>query len=427
MTEMTTNHSEWWLRGNFYSLYIDRFAGDITGLINRLDYFTALGIDCIHILPHYPSPLGDGGYDITDHTGVRSELGTVEDFKQLCEAAHSQGIRIMVDLVPNHVSEEHPWFVEARQSKKNSKRDFFLWSETGSEYSAAPNVFPDFKDSNWLPNQATSDFYYATFKPCQPDLNWSNPEVLKAMLEVVDTLVAQGADGFRLDAIMNLVEKEGTNSVGIPETHARIRDIRQHLDTHHPGVILLGEVIGTTDYSRAYFGSSNECHLSYNFELMNEMLYALKCGDKSNRLRTVLEAVRTLPPHASWMAFLRNHDSVSLGILDEDRESELLDSLDPEREFMFSHGKETVQRLPNLLGKDESLLREAFLMLYAVPSATMMYYGDELGMSNAPLPLGEDDMRFVVRGQFDWEEAEKQMNDPDSLFTFVKECIRKRR
>lgn len=424
---MVTKQNEWWLRGNFYSLYIDKFAGNIPTLIDHLDYFTTLGIDCLHILPHYPSPLCDGGYDITDHSGVRPDLGTVDDFKRLCDEAHARGMKIMVDLVLNHISIEHPWFIEARQSKENPKRDFFLWSETGEGYTTAPNVFPDFKEDNWLPNEATGDFYYATFKPCQPDLNWSNLNVLTAMLEVVDALVAQGVDGFRLDAIMNLVEQEGTNSVGIPETHARIRDIRQHLDTHHPEVILLGEVIGTSNYSRTYFGNSNECHLSYNFELMNEMLYALRCEGKPDRLRAVFEAARTVPPHASWMTFLRNHDSLSLHILDKARETELLDAFDAERKFMFSDGKETVQRLYNLLGKDESLLRDAFAMLYAIPSATMMYYGDEIGMENTALPPGEDDMRAVIRGKFDWAEAERQMSNPDSLYNFVRSCIKKRK
>jgi len=425
--EPSESNDEWWLRGNFYSLYIDKFAGDIPTLTSRLDYFTVLGIDCLHILPHYPSPLRDGGYDITDHTGVRAELGTVEDFRLLCAGAHGRGIKVIVDLVLNHVSEDHPWFVEARQSRENTKRDFFLWSDTATEYRDAPNVFPDFKKSNWLPNEQTGDYYYATFKPSQPDLNWNNPAVLRAMLEVVDQLAAQGVDGFRLDAIMNLVEQDNTTSVGIPETHTCIRDIRAHLDTYHPGVILLGEVIGTTEYSRNYFGKSDECHLSYNFELMIEILYSLRCGDKINRLQSVVEAARILPPHASWLTFLRNHDSVSLHILDKARETELLDTFDKDRRFMFSNNTETVQRLYNLMNKDEALVREAFLMLYALPTATVMYYGDELGMQNdSPMPR-EDDMRMVVRGQFDWAEAERQMANQDSLFNFVKKCIANRK
>lgn len=414
---------EWWLRGSFYSLYIDKFAGDIPGLTDRLDYFTKLGVDCLHLLPHYPSPMCDGGYDITDHTAVRRELGTTEDFVRLCTAAHEQGLKVMVDLVLNHTSDQHPWFVEARSSKDNPKRDWFLWSETGTEFAEVRMIFPQFKDSNWIWNDATQDYYYVTFKPCQPELNWSNPEVKQAMCEVIDTLASYGVDGFRLDAIMNLVEQDETESVGLPETHARIRELRTHLENNHPGVILLGEVIGTTRYSRSYFGSGNECHLSYNFELMAEMLYALRLGGSRERLKTVVEAARSLPPHASWMAFLRNHDSLTLSAIDDARAAELLAAVDPDQTYSFANGAETCQRLYSLLNNDESLVREAFSMLYALPSATVLYYGDEIGMPNVPLPAGDDDMRQVVRAPFDWEEADRQMNDQDSLWHHVRQCL----
>jgi len=416
----------WWLRANFYSLYIDTFAGTIPGLISKLDYFSALHIDALHILPHYPSPWCDGGYDITDHIGVRSDLGTIEDFKNLCSAAHERNIKIMVDLVLNHTSIEHVWFKEARKSRNNPKRNFYLWSDTGAEFQGAPNVFPDFKDNNWVKNEATGDFFYATFKPCQPDLNWSNPAVWAAMLEVVDTLISYGVDGFRLDAIMNLVEQDNTNSVGIPATHACIADLRTYIDTYHPGVILLGEVVGTTDYAATYFGKSDECHLVYNFELMAEMLYAVRIGKRPDRLKAVLEASRVVPPHTSWMNFLRTHDSITLSTLDTERHQELLQILDPDYTYRFNKGTETVQRLFDVCTSDKVAVRTAIEMLYATPSATMLYYGDEIGMRNAALPSHEDDMRFTVRAPFDWVAAEQQMSDPDSLFHFVAKCIRNR-
>jgi len=427
MVPELSKRGEWWMRGNFYSLYIDKFAGDIPGLIKKLDYFTELGIDCLHILPHYPSPMRDGGFDITDHIGVREELGTVEDFKNLCQEAKQKGIRIMVDLVLNHVSVDHPWFVEARQFKSSSFRDFFLWSDTGTELADSVNIFPDFKDKNWIYNEATKGYYYATFKPSQPDLNWHNPEVLQSMLLVVDTLVGYGVDGFRLDAIMNLVELEGTSSVGLPETHAIIRKLRTHIEQYHPEVILLGEVVGSTEFSLPYFGKSDECHLSYNFELMNEMLYALVCGDRSDRLRALVETSRNLPLNTSWMTFLRNHDSLTLSTLDVAREQELLNAIDPNREFMFAGGRETAQRLFNILRKNPELMKEAFSMLSALPTAIVIYYGDEIGLENIPLKDGEDDMRLVVRGEFDWNEFERQKRDLNSLFYFVKKTLAKRR
>lgn len=418
------NHqSEWWLRGNFYSLYIDKFAGNIPTLIDKLDYFSQLNVDCLHIMPHYPTPYCDGGYDITDHTGVRSDLGTIDDFKRLCDEAHKRGLKIMADLVLNHTSEDHPWFKEARQTKSNSKRDFYIWSDTGTEFADSKMIFPEFKESNWIRNQATNDFYYATFKPCQPELNWHNPAVQEAMFAVVDTLVSYGVDGFRLDAIMKLVELDHTTSLNLPETHDRIKDLRTHIDTHHPGKIILGEVIETTKVARTYFGEGNECHLSYNFEMMNEILYALLLGNRTDRLRTVVEAARRIPPGTSWMSFLRNHDSLSLTAIDEVRAEALLKKIDPEKKFMFSNGTETTQRLYNVLGADEQLVREAFSMLYALPTATVMYYGDEIGMQNEPLQPGEDDMRFVSRGPFDWDLAKQQMNDKGSLWHHVRKCM----
>lgn len=429
MTSDTNQPNDlWWTRGKFYSLYIDKFANDIPGLVAKLPYFTELGINCLHLLPHYPSPMRDGGYDISDYTGVRPELGTVEDFKRLCTEAHQQGVRIMVDLVLNHTSSDHPWFVESRSSKDNPKRNFYMWSDTGTEYPEAPNVFPDFKDNNWIWNEATEDYYFTTFKPSQPDLNWQNDAVRDAMFEVVDTLVGYGVDGFRLDAIVHLAEKEGTNSIGTPETHARIRELRAYLDEKHPHVILLAEALGKTEDSKAYFGNGDECHLTYNQEFMAEILYAVRTGNRGERIKAILEE-NELPTPAAWMSYLRNHDSVSIGTLGEERYEELLDLLDPERAHMFGHnnGEDTVQRLFNLYDKDPAHIRKAFTLLYALPTATVMYYGDEIGMENSPLPPGENDMRYTVRGQFDWEEAERQMADPNSLFNYVKKCIQDNR
>jgi maltose alpha-D-glucosyltransferase/alpha-amylase len=415
--------TEWWLRGNFYSLYIDRFAGDIPTLIAKLDYFVELGVDCLHLLPHYPTNHCDGGFDVIDHTGVRADLGTIDDFKRLCTEAHQRGLKIMVDLVLNHTSDAHPWFMEARQSKNNPKRDFYLWSETGTEHSYANVIFPDFKDSNWVWNEATQDYYYATFKPCQPELNWHNPAVHAEMFQVADTLVSYGVDAFRLDAIMKLVERDYTTSLNLPETHSYVKKLRAHLSHHQPAVVLLGEVLESTKISRTYLGEGDECHLAYNVELMNEMLYALVCGGRAERLQTVIEAAKRIPSGTAWLAFLRNHDSLSLTALDVVRAERLLHAIDPEKKYRFKHGTETTQRLYNILGADEAMVKEAFSMLYALPTATVMYYGDEIGMQNAPLPPGEDDMRYVSRGQFDWEKAAQQMADQKSLWHHVKKCM----
>jgi maltose alpha-D-glucosyltransferase/alpha-amylase len=429
MEHMESRSQEWWQHGVFYSLYVDQFAGDFPGLTSKLDYFTELGVDCLHLLPHYPSPLDDDGYDISDHTGVRPELGTVDDFKAFCTAAHERGLKVMVDLVLNHVSMEHPWFVEARSSRDNPKRDFFHWSETGREFSNQPINFPDFKQgSNWIWNEATNDHYYAFFKPSQPDLNWQNPAVQAAMFEVVDTLASYGVDGFRLDAVGFLVERDGSEKWwDLPETHDRIRDLRQHLKEHHPDLILLGEVIDRNDVARPYFGRGDECHLVYSAELMAEMLYALKLGDRADRLRTVLETSRNLPPHSAWLAFLRNHDSVSLGTLGYERAEELRHAFDPERRFCFSNCADTAQRLFSLLDEDMTRMRDAFSMLAALPLPIVLYYGDEIAMPNAHLPEGETDMRRTGRAAFDWLEAERQRQDERSLFHHVRKQLAQRK
>jgi maltose alpha-D-glucosyltransferase/alpha-amylase len=367
----------------------------------------------------------DGGFDISDHVGVRPELGTVSDFKDLCIEAHKLNIKIMVDLVLNHTSIDHPWFEEAKQSKDNPKRDFYIWSETGNEFKGAPNPFPDFKESNWIWNEQTKDYFFATFKPSQPELNWDNPEVFVSMMEILDTLVSYGIDAVRLDALSHLVEQEHTDFLGTPQTHNATRQIRSYLDEKHPHIVMLGEVIGTTEFSKKFFGDNDECHLSYNFELMNEILYALTFGEKKEKLKAVVAAAREIPKGASWMSFLRNHDSIILNTLDEERRSKLTKAFDPNDTYKFANNTQTVQRLWNICGADEAVVKEAFSMLYSLPTATVMYYGDEIGLENAPLPAGETDMRYTVRGAFDWEKAEKQMNDPHSIFHHVRKLIKK--
>ncbi len=244
----------WWKDAKIYELYVDKFAVDFKGLSGKIGYFTRLGINTLHILPHYPSPMADDGYDISDYRDVRADLGTMEDFRAFIVAAHESGIRVITDFVLNHVSVEHPWFVEARSSKDNPKRGWFLWSDTGREYKDAWNAFPDIKDDNWIPNPATGDAYYATFYPDQPDLNWTNPEVEQTMIATMDFWADIGVDGFRLDAASVLIKKEGTRCRDLPETHAIIKRIRAHLDAKYPrGVIMLAEA-----HNKEYFGDGDE-------------------------------------------------------------------------------------------------------------------------------------------------------------------------
>lgn len=411
----------WWKNAKIYELYVDRFAGNFRNLIGQLDYLERLGVNTLHILPHYPSPMTDGGYDVMDYLQVRPELGTIEDFDEFLAAAHRRHMRVIVDFVLNHVSEYHPWFLEARSSKNNHKRNYFLWSDTGRELSLGWNAFPDIKSGNWIFNDETSDYYYATFYPQQPDLNWDNPEVFAAMMGNLDFWAARGVDGFRLDAAVTLVKRDGTPSKGLPETHALLKRIRRHLDDKFGGeVILLAEAHQDLAEMRSYFGDGDECHLVYHFPLTEQLFLALVTGDKKG-VEAMLADSRAIPDNCAWALFLRNHDELSLATLVPEARRTLIASLDTENQYSFNSGAATAMRLGSMF--DEKKICESFNLLYSLPGAHIMYYGDEIGMRNLPISEGVIDTRVYVRGNFDWDEATRQMHDPSSLFSRTKEII----
>jgi trehalose synthase len=365
----------------------------------------------------------DDGYDIKDYRNVRPELGTLDDLKECVAILHARGIRVIFDFVLNHVSVEHLWFVEARSSRMNPKRDFFLWSQSAREHADAINAFPDIKSSNWISNPKTDDYYFATFYPEQPDLNWDNPEVMKEMLAHMDFWAELGVDGFRLDAAPHLIKRDGTNSKGLPETHRVIKRIRSHLAQKYPEVILLAEAHQTVAETKTYFGDGDECHMAYHFPLMEEMLLALRSGDVS-RVHTMIDQSFDIPENCQWGVFLRNHDEISLATLSLDECAQLVDFLDPKHEYPFKKGKYTSMRLASALRGDRTKMRMAFELLYSTPGAPIMYYGDEIGMQNLPVAPGILDTRKYVRGVFDWSEAEKEIADPTSLFHEVAALIK---
>lgn len=412
----------WWKRMNVYELYVDKFAGDFAGLTARLDYFTKLGINCLHILPHYPSPMIDQGYDISDYQSVRAELGTIKDFRTFVAAAHERDIRVIADFVLNHISTEHPWFVEASSSKESPYREYFLWSESGTEYALAPNMLPDLKKSNWIENPRTRDSYFATFYPEQADLNWSNDAVFNAMMANMDFWAELGVDGFRLDAAPFLMKVDGTTCTGLPETHALIKRIRAHLEERFPrDIILLGEVGAGGDQDivtaiKAYFGDGDECHMMYHFPLMAEFWIALQSGNRSG-VDSMIARSYDIPENCAWGTFLRNHDEIELRFISsQETRGTLLSFLDLEGDYLFNKGQSTAKRNASILTNPARIM-EAFGLLYGAPGSPIMYYGDEIGMKNLPLSPDVLDMRQYVRGAFDWTEAEKQIADPESLFS----------
>lgn len=412
----------WWINAKMYELYVDKFAGNFRNLTERLDYFGHLGINTLHILPHYPSPMVDDGYDVSDYRAVRPELGTMDDFSAFTAAAHVRGIRIIIDFALNHVSEQHPWFVEARASKENSTRGFFIWSESKKDLPNESNAFKDFKTSNWIRNDATGDYYYATFYPQQPDLNWRNPGIIAEMSGILDFWVEAGADGFRLDAIPFLVEDDGM-SPSRPAIHAAIAALRAHLDERHGArVALLGEVNSRSKESAAYFGADHECQLVYNFQLTVEMFLALVRRDRSRLDGFVRDAFDALPPYSQWATFLRNHDDLALGTLDESERRELIRFFDPTGRYIFNKGEGVSIRLGTAFKNEPERVIEAYELLYSLPGAPILYYGDEIGMQN--LKNGDfTDTRRYVRGPFDWSVAESMLADPHSPLSRIARLI----
>lgn len=418
----------WWKNAVFYELYVDKFVGDFRKLTEHLDYFVKLGVDCLHILPHYPSPMIDDGYDVSDYRGVRPELGTLEDFRKFVRSAHTKNIRVMADFVLNHVSQEHPWFIEARSSKNNPRRDYFIWSESGVGLRDSINAFPHLKPSNWIYNPSTKDYYYATFYPEQPDLNWGNKTLFEEMMAALDFWIDIGVDGFRFDASSHLIKKEGTRSKGLPETHLLLRCIRSHIEKVNPGVALLAEVHDTIPEVKKYFGEGkgNECHLVYNFPLAERLFLAVIRSDRL-MVPEMVSASFDIPADCQWAVFLRNHDELSLGTLTGDERNKIFEYCDPERRYAFRGEEGLSMRMASIFKREPEKVRDAFKMLISLQVVPIIYYGEEIGMQNDETIGLPKDTRRYVRGKFDWTSAYRQMEDPNSLFSFVAGLIHERK
>ncbi|HSQ19541.1 MAG TPA: alpha-amylase family glycosyl hydrolase, partial [Blastocatellia bacterium] len=264
----------WFKDAVFYEVYLRGFRdsngdgiGDLRGLIEKLDYIEWLGIDCIWLLPTYPSPLRDGGYDISDYCSVNPEYGSIEDFKRFLDDAHSRGIRVIADLVLNHTSDSHPWFQESRRSPVSPKRNWYVWSDTDQTYSAARVIFVDSERSNWTWDDVANAFFWHRFFKHQPDLNYDNREVQQAIIDVVSFWIEMGIDGLRLDAAPYLFEREGTNCENLPETHTFLKRLRAYVDERYPGRVLLAEANQWPEDVVAYFGDGDECHMAYHFPI----------------------------------------------------------------------------------------------------------------------------------------------------------------
>ncbi len=392
----------WFQRAVFYEVLIRGFfdgnndgVGDIPGLIAKLDYLQWLGVDCLWLLPFYPSPLRDGGYDISDYYSVHPESGTVDDLKRLLEEAHARGIRVIADLVINHTSDQNPWFLESRQSRDNPKADWYVWNDDDQRWPEARIVFIDVERSNWAYDPVRNQYYWHRFYSHQPDLNYDNPEVAEAMLDVVRYWLDLGLDGFRLDAVPFLYQKDGTAGENLPETHAFIRRVRAELDEHYPGRILLAEANGWPSDVADYFGDDDECHLCFNFPLMPRLFMAVR-REQSYPITEILAQTPEAPGSSQWAIFLRNHDELTLEMVSEEERDYLFSEYakDPRMKRHMGIGR----RLAPLLDRDRRLSELLYYLLFTLRGSPVLYYGDEIQMGDN-LYLGDRDS---VRTPMQW-------------------------
>src|SRR3954447_18458240 len=318
----------WFKRAVFYEVHLRGFfdgdgdgSGDLRGLTEKLDYLQWLGIDCIWLLPMYASPLRDGGYDIADYTQVHPDYGTVEDFRAFVEAAHQRRMRVIADLVMNHTSSDHPWFQRARQAPAGSaERDWYVWSDADDRYGDARIIFVDTESSNWTWDPVAGAYYWHRFFHHQPDLNFDNPAVQDAMIEVLRFWLDLGIDGFRLDAVPYLYEREGTNCENLGETHEYLKRVRREIDENYPDRVLLAEANQWPADVVQYFGEGDECHMAFHFPVMPRMFMAVRREEAAPMLE-ILAQTPHIPTNCQWGLFLRNHDELTLEMVtDEERD-----------------------------------------------------------------------------------------------------------
>ena len=392
----------WYQRAVFYEILVRGFfdsnddgSGDLPGLVSKLDYIQWLGVDCIWLLPFYESPLRDGGYDIADYWTVLPEYGQVADVAQLVDEAHRRGIRVIADLVMNHTSDQHQWFKESRQDRTNPRADWYVWSDDDQRYQEARIIFIDTEKSNWEWDPQRGQYYWHRFFAHQPDLNYDNPDVADTMLDVVRYWLDVGLDGFRLDAVPYLFERDGTDGENLPETHEYLRRLRKEVDSLYPGKVLLAEANQWPEDVVQYFGDDDECQMCFHFPLMPRMFMAVR-REQRYPITEILARTPPIPEGCTWGIFLRNHDELTLEMVtDEERDymwSEY--AKDPRMKRNIGIGR----RLATLVDNDRRVAELLHSLLFSLPGSPVLYYGDEIGMGDN-IYLGDRD---GVRTPMQW-------------------------
>jgi maltose alpha-D-glucosyltransferase/alpha-amylase len=439
----------WYKNAVFYQIAVRSFKdsngdgfGDLNGITEKLDYLQTLGVDCLWLMPIYPSPLRDDGYDISDYYNIDPIYGGLGDFKRLIEAAHARDIRIIMDLVLNHTSDQHPWFRSARSDRGSPYRDYYVWSDSEKKYPGTRIIFLDTESSNWTWEETTGQYYWHRFYSHQPDLNFDHPAVQEEMINIARFWLDMGIDGFRADAVPYLFEREGTNCENLPETHAYLRKLRAFMDETYPGRILLCEANQWPEDVREYFGDGDEFHMGFHFPIMPRIFMALKKG-RADDMIEILKHTPPIPENCQWCIFLRNHDELTLEMVSPEDRQWMWEQYAPDLRMRINLGIR--RRLAPLLDHNRRRIELANSLLFTLPGSPIIYYGDEIGMGdNLDLPD-----RNGVRTPMQWDDSPnagftagvpftefvkgdpgyrkvnvaRQLDHPDSLFHVIRKMI----
>jgi maltose alpha-D-glucosyltransferase/alpha-amylase len=451
---MLSDDPLWYKDAILYELHVRAFhdsvgdgVGDFRGLTQKLDYLQDLGITTVWILPFYPSPLRDDGYDIANYTSINPSYGTLADFQELLSAAHERGLRVITELVLNHTSDQHPWFQRARLAPAGSpERDFYVWSDTPDKYQDARIIFKDFEPSNWTWDPIARQYYWHRFYSHQPDLNYDNPAVWEAVFPVCDFWLSMGVDGMRLDAVPYLYEREGTSCENLPETHNFLKALRRHIDLKFPNRMLLSEANQWPEDAVAYFGNGDETHMAFHFPLMPRMFMSIHMEDRFPII-DILAQTPTIPDNCQWCQFLRNHDELTLEMVTDEERDYMYRAYAGEQRARINLGIR--RRLAPLLGNNRRRIELMNGLLFSLPGTPVIYYGDEIGMGDniylgdrngvrTPMQWSSDRnagfsranpqklfLPVIIDPEYHYEaiNVEAQQNNPNSLLWWTKRLI----
>jgi maltose alpha-D-glucosyltransferase/alpha-amylase len=410
----------WYKDAVIYELHVRGFydadgngAGEFRGLTLKLDYLADLGVSAVWLLPFYPSPLRDDGYDISDYTNIHPAYGNLDDFRIFLEEAHRRNIRVITELVLNHTSDQHPWFQQARSSRDNPRRDWYVWSDSVERYKQARIIFTDTELSNWAWDPVSKSYYWHRFFSHQPDLNFDNPAVLEAVWEVMKFWLDMGVDGLRLDAVPYLVEREGTSCENLPETHGVLKFLRRRVEEQFTEKMFLAEANQWPRDVREYFGNGDECHMAFHFPLMPRMFMALRLEDRKP-IVDILQNTPAIPDFCQWGIFLRNHDELTLEMVTDEERDYMYDEFARDARAKLNLGIR--RRLAPLMEGDRRRVELMNGLLMSMPGTPILYYGDEIGMGDN-IYLGD---RNGVRTPMQWNggwNAGFSNADPEQLYS----------